>query len=49
VENDLDEIFAWGNVVQVSDRIAIRSVIDNDGLPGLQAIHVETENHLRPG
>ena len=47
IEDDLDKIVARRDVMEVADRIAVRAVIDNAGLAGLELVHVETEYYLR--
>ena len=47
VQDDLDEIVAGGNVVEVADGIAESGFVEGDGLAGLERVHIEAEDHLR--
>ena len=47
IEDDLDEIVAWRDVMEVADRVAEGGVIDSGGLTGLELVHVDAEDYLR--
>jgi hypothetical protein len=46
VQNYLHEIFAGGNVVEITNGVAERGVVDGEGLAGLHGVNVYAENHL---
>ena len=49
IEDDLHEIIAGWNVVEMANGITEGRVVDGDGLARLELVDVEAEDHLRLG
>ena len=47
IEDHLEVVIAWRNVVEVADRIAEGGVVDRDALARLELLDIDAEDHLR--